>query len=827
MKLLEDITKEGKKIYVTVESGSSDVPIATTSVAGIVKPDGTSVTIDADGTIHASGTSSGVSSVNTRTGAVTLSKTDVGLGNADNTSDVNKPISTATQTALDGKVDEVTGKGLSTNDFTDTLETKLNGIAESANNYTHPATHSADIITDGTTNKVYTATEKTKLAGIATGAEVNVNADWDAVSGDAQILNKPTIPTALSSLADDSTHRLVTDTEKSTWNGKQNALVAGTDYLIPSAIAAAYEPKKGTDDNFVTDAEKTKLSNLSGTNTGDQDLSGYATTSYVDTTISTEIGISASYFEAEYTAGANALFDITDSSLPNNPVLGMQIFVKFLSSNGAYNDSYLKLNSGNYNQLLFNGSQTAANVIKANGLYVCYFNGTKWDMISNYTQTAYSIGEYADAIPYANGDYLTNLLTTESGIDATQIKLKFPLAVDNTKNARLEVLNGTTFYNIKNNLGTQLLASQIENKYLTLYHNGTEWIVTDLAISVTKCTGAEIDTGTDDAKFATAKAIKDSGLVYESDVIGNPIGTILAFGGSSTPASYMLCDGIAISRTTYATLFGIIGTTYGSGDGSTTFNLPNIKGKVIAGYNSAETEFDTLGETGGEKTHLLTGAESGTSAHYHQYRYGGSAGGDGSGIAYSSTSGTQVNETAIRKTSEANATTAHNNLQPYITLHYIIKVSENVGVDKTELVSVIDNLASTSTTDALSANQGKVLNDGKQNKEVVLYNDGTGTSGTITLSETSANFSYIELFYTADSYYGSTKIYSPNGKTFGITIQYVNSSSNAQYLYTTSCAVSGTSLTQPYALNSFLNATSVNNYGTTPYVKIIRVVGYR
>jgi hypothetical protein len=56
---------------------------------------------------------------------------------------------------------------------------------------------SADLISDGSTNKVYTATEQSKLAGIAAGAEVNVNADWNASSGDAQILNKPTIPTII------------------------------------------------------------------------------------------------------------------------------------------------------------------------------------------------------------------------------------------------------------------------------------------------------------------------------------------------------------------------------------------------------------------------------------------------------------------------------------------------------------------------------------------------------------------------------------------------------------------------------------------------------
>ena len=81
-------------------------------------------------------------------------KADIGLGNVDNTSDLNKPVSTATQNALNLKVDKVAGKQLSTED--------------------------------------YTTTEKNKLSGIQPGAEANVNADWNATSGDAQILNKPT-----------------------------------------------------------------------------------------------------------------------------------------------------------------------------------------------------------------------------------------------------------------------------------------------------------------------------------------------------------------------------------------------------------------------------------------------------------------------------------------------------------------------------------------------------------------------------------------------------------------------------------------------------------
>jgi hypothetical protein len=93
-----------------------------------------------------------VDSVNGKIGVVVLNKADIGLGNVDNTSDANKPISTATQTALDLKVDKVTGKGLSDENYTLTEKNKLAGIATNANNYVHP-NHSGDVVSvgDGTT----------------------------------------------------------------------------------------------------------------------------------------------------------------------------------------------------------------------------------------------------------------------------------------------------------------------------------------------------------------------------------------------------------------------------------------------------------------------------------------------------------------------------------------------------------------------------------------------------------------------------------------------------------------------------------------------------
>ena len=86
-----------------------------------------------------------------------------------------------------------------------------------------------------------------------------------------------------------------------------------------------------------------------------------------------------------------------------------------------------------------------------------------------------------------------------------------------------------------------------------------------------------------------------------------PAGMVNAYAGSTAPSGWLLCDGQAVSATTYPRLFAAIKYTYGgSGD---SFNLPNLKGKVIFHRDGGQTEFDTLAETGGAKTHTLTTAQ--------------------------------------------------------------------------------------------------------------------------------------------------------------------------------------------------------------------------
>lgn len=144
-----------------------------------------------------------------------------------------------------------------------------------------------------------------------------------------------------------------------------------------------------------------------------------------------------------------------------------------------------------------------------------------------------------------------------------------------------------------------------------------------------------------------------------------PTGAIFPYAGSAAPTDWLLCDGASLLRADYADLFTLIGTTYGSVDG-THFNIPNLKGKIPVGVNSAETEFDVLGETGGEKTHTLITAEIPAHAHGLPMNSGG-------GNA-ASVSNLNTIPTTNQNTNSAGGDGAHNNLQPYIALNYIIKI---------------------------------------------------------------------------------------------------------------------------------------------------------
>lgn len=78
-----------------------------------------------------------------------------------------------------------------------------------------------------------------------------------------------------------------------------------------------------------------------------------------------------------------------------------------------------------------------------------------------------------------------------------------------------------------------------------------------------------------------------AGAALSQSLTDMPVGTITGYAGATAPSGWLLCDGSAVSRTTYAELFGVVGTTYGSGDGSTTFNVPDSSGFIILASSQA------------------------------------------------------------------------------------------------------------------------------------------------------------------------------------------------------------------------------------------------
>lgn len=174
-------------------------------------------------------------------------------------------------------------------------------------------------------------------------------------------------------------------------------------------------------------------------------------------------------------------------------------------------------------------------------------------------------------------------------------------------------------------------------------------------------------------KKAKIKQLKETGGATGDTL---PAGSVIPYIKAIAPENWLVCDGSAVSRTDYSELFNVIGTTFGTGDGSTTFNLPNLKGKTIVGLDSSDTDFNQIGKTLGEKTHTLTVAEMPSHNHsmgsFNQYN-------DGTGGSFAesekvgrTTSGADGSK-GINPIFNTGGSKAHNNIQPSVVLCYIIK----------------------------------------------------------------------------------------------------------------------------------------------------------
>ena len=232
---------------------------------------------------------------------------------------------------------------------------------------------------------------------------------------------------------------------------------------------------------------------------------------------------------------------------------------------------------------------------------------TKADVLTTYTKDEVD-GKINTAVaPKADKTYVDTQLTTKA--NANNVYTKEEIDSD------LEELSSsfTTSLNTKANASDVYSKTDVDGKINTATSTkaDTSYVNDQLALKADK------------SDTYTKEEVDD--LVDNQTVAGDtlPIGSITPYSGISTPSNWLLCDGREVSRETYGQLFAVIGTSYGNGDGSTTFNLPNL-----------------------------------------------------------TFTGTEID-------------------------NYIIKAKQSAGV----VATVVDNLSSTSPTDALSANQGKILND--------------------------------------------------------------------------------------------------------------------
>lgn len=173
-----------------------------------------------------------------------------------------------------------------------------------------------------------------------------------------------------------------------------------------------------------------------------------------------------------------------------------------------------------------------------------------------------------------------------------------------------------------------------------------------------------------------------------------PVGSIVIWGSENIPENYLKCEGQTLSRGEYASLFNVIGTTFGEGDGATTFALPDMRNYVVVGM-SDDTDINAIGKKYGEKEVTLTVNEM--PAHTHGIS------GDGN-IAYANGFPTLMgnpdgeNNGNWKPTDSTGGGEPHNNMQPSMAMVFIIKAYEITPAD----VNVVDSLEGNSTTDAPS-----------------------------------------------------------------------------------------------------------------------------
>ena len=623
----------------------------------------------------------------------------VGLGNVDNTSDANKPVSTATQSALDLKA-TTTNVDASLNLKADlaspTFTGTVSGITQSmvglgnvdntsdANKPVSTAVQSAIDLKSDITYVDISLNAKPMFSQV----DASLNLKANLVSPD--LTGTPTAPTASSST--NTTQIATTEFVTSAFNNfkandvsfNNNVDISGN--LVIRGNLSVFQQQS-------TSIINTSVNNYTVISTQDISLNGNLVVS-ADVSLNSKLYVNsdASFngrvdicgnFYAQYPAASipassiDLYVDLSvngltigcgTSDISTNSVVGYQTLLSNTTgnNNSAFGFQALNKNTGGNlnsafgrNALYSNTTGASNNGFGASALY--YNTGGSFNsafghsaLVTNTTGIYNTASGYVAGANNTTGSYNT-FLGSATNISPTNATWTGSTAIG--ANALITASNQIT-------LGTATEVVRVPGK-LSIVSDASFNGRVDICGNIFART-ATVETNT--TQLATTEFVHS--LL--------PAGTVIQSAANNVPSGWLSCDGQSLSVITYAALYNAIGYTYG-GSG-TNFNLPDMRGRgVIGSGNGSGLTARTLGTTGGTETHTLTVNEM--PAHDHGGVTGTSTGlsgtrnvsGNAAGVTVYAANGTISHLTHNHTISSQGGNAPHNNMQPYMVLRYLIK----------------------------------------------------------------------------------------------------------------------------------------------------------
>lgn len=380
----------------------------------------------------------------------------------------------------------------------------------------------------------------------------------------------------------------------------------------------------------------------------------------------------------------NTNFDIIDRAINGVGSISLSGTTHTLTTSDG------SLSDGVYKVLVLGGSPSGTNTITiapndASKLYVVVNNSGQDAVFTQGSGSNVTVLNGSSKIIYSDGAGAGAAVTDFTGVlDVDLTKLSINGTEVTATAAELNYVDGVT-----SNIQTQLNAKQA-----TITGAATTVDDTDLTINralISNGSGKIAVSDVTSTELGYLDGVTSNVQSQLNSIVTTPPGVISAFAGTSTPSGWFLCYGQAVSRSTYANLFSAIGTTYGTGDGSTTFNLPDLRGRVVAGVDNmggvaAERLTSDrpdgvdggLGDSGGVQSHALDLDEMPLHTHSAdsiRARTGGNNDQSGTAFATTNRGPTYQYTTGLldQNTGSAGLNTEHVNVQPTLVLNYIIK----------------------------------------------------------------------------------------------------------------------------------------------------------